>query len=75
MARTIGKDNLSKLRIITRKMWLVDHNVSEDTVCNALPAEWFEVWEAAWQEIHREVWDTLSSDISIGRGSNDFSEE
>ena len=61
--RSIGKVKIKKLKKVVHEMYEKNHDVTDDQVIAALPNEWFDTWEMAWQEIHMLVHDELNNII------------
>jgi hypothetical protein len=57
--RSIGKVKIKKLKAIVGKVFAKDLSADEEDVIEMVPAEWFDTWEMAWQEIHQIVSDEL----------------
>jgi len=70
--RSIGKVNIRKLKAIisdeVSKMpkYDRDYRSIEEKVIERCPSEWWDIWEMAYQEIHRIIDDELSK-VAYGR--------
>jgi hypothetical protein len=57
--RSIGKVKIKKLKRIVAEEFAKDRYISNEYVITKVPTEWFDIWEMAYQEIHRIVYDEL----------------
>lgn len=66
--RSIGKKRIAKLNTVIDEFWKnrdksAPFYLLEEQIIDALPADWWDTWEMADQEIRRIVYDTLSEKI------------
>ena len=57
MARTIGMENIKKVRSITRRAWEEHNTRTLDGAIARLPANLWDIWEGAHGEIENIVGD------------------
>ena len=62
MARTIGKVWIRKIKKMIDESGLFNCEEGFQYVKEKLPLEVFDIWEAAYSEIRRIVWDYMCSD-------------
>ena len=69
MARSIGKRNIDKLKRIVAEEYARKDLFGQPPSGKALhyaigervPVEWFDIWESAWAEIERIIYDEISA--------------